>query len=275
MNTLDDRPSDTAPPAVFDEVTGRPLNDRARALVGEEPRGYDECVSLDDAIHASQASAASAAIKAPASFDEWVELLTALTSDAEKPARPNAVDALHRALSAAAEEPIEYVDAIAQWISGRMAYQRKTKAGGPGELSPHVVLKSLKVVISLLQGAVVDDAAAGEQPPGGKSCVSMPSIWSTPKTASELTGSLTDGSRAGEGGASTGEAFAVGVRAHCLPQIARFSEYEGKPDPQWGDRPFQMIRAAARGAMIRCVVCLPGTGCNHPWLAGLGHRLPL
>ena len=130
MNPLDDRPDGIGgtPPAVFDEDTGRPLNDRARALVGEEARGYDECVSLDEAIHSSQARQASAPIKTPASLDEWTELLEVLTSDSEKPARPTAVDALQRALAAARDTPVDYIDGIARWISVRMAYQKKAGA---------------------------------------------------------------------------------------------------------------------------------------------------
>ena len=34
-------------------------------------------------------------------------------------------------------------------------------------------------------------------------------------------------------------------------QIQSLSEYEAAADEKWGERPIQMIRAAARGAMIR------------------------
>eukprot|EP01052_Picozoa_sp_SAG31_P024436 SAG31_NODE_2079_length_6498_cov_3.416159_5_plen_170_part_00 len=67
----------------------------------------------------------------------------------------------------------------------------------------------------------------------------------------ELTGTLTDGLREGLAGAAAGEAFAVGIRRHCQVQIQQFAEYEGQPDEKWGERPNQMIRAAARGAMLR------------------------
>eukprot|EP01052_Picozoa_sp_SAG31_P024437 SAG31_NODE_2079_length_6498_cov_3.416159_6_plen_93_part_00 len=50
-------------------------------------------------------------------------------------------------------------------------------------LSPHVVLKCLKVAISLLDGTVAEEDD-DDQPPGGKSCMSFPSIWSTASTAS-------------------------------------------------------------------------------------------
>ena len=33
---------------VFDEITGDPLNDPARVLVGQEPKGYNEVDSLDE-----------------------------------------------------------------------------------------------------------------------------------------------------------------------------------------------------------------------------------
>ena len=97
----------------------------------------------------------------------------------------------------------------------------------PQGLSAHVVLKCLKVCISLLEGTVADDDD-DDQPPGGKSCVGLPSIWSTASTASDLTGSLTGGGVEGRSGGATGEAFAVGIRRHCLDQVQRFSEYDGE-----------------------------------------------
>eukprot|EP01052_Picozoa_sp_SAG31_P024438 SAG31_NODE_2079_length_6498_cov_3.416159_7_plen_150_part_00 len=125
MNPLEDHPDPgLAVPAVFDEDTGRPLNDRARVLIGEEPRGYNECESLDDAIHSSQARAANAPMKTPESLDEWMELLDVLTTDSETPPRPKAVDALYRALTAARDTPLEYVDDIASWLSRRMEHQK-------------------------------------------------------------------------------------------------------------------------------------------------------
>ena len=48
--------------------------------------------------------------------------------------------------------------------------------------STHVVLKSLKVAISLLEGTVGDDD--DDVPPGGKTCVAVPSIWSSASSAS-------------------------------------------------------------------------------------------
>jgi hypothetical protein len=79
----------------------------------------------------------------------------------------------------------------------------------------------------------------------------MPSIFSSAETASDLTGSLTGGGRAGGAGTSVGEAFAVAIRAHCTELLQELAELEIAPDSQWGERPMQMIRAAARGAMIR------------------------
>jgi hypothetical protein len=107
--------------AVFDESTGRAMNDRARVLIGEEPRGYDECSSLDEAIHAAEAREAHAPLRTPASYDEWAELLAVITADTEKPARPAAVDALQRALTNMREQPVDYIDGITKWLSARMS----------------------------------------------------------------------------------------------------------------------------------------------------------
>lgn len=44
-----------------------------------------------------------------------------------------------------------------------------------------------------------------------------------------------------------------GVAEALTACLQEFCELEGPPDAQWGDRPKQMIRAAARGAMVRVV----------------------
>ena len=229
---------------VFDEVTGDPLNDPARVLVGQEPKGYNEVDSLDEAI--ALAHSRERAISTPRSYDEWAELLAMLTVDNEKPARPQAVDALHRALDAMEAKPVEFVDAIGQWIARRL-----TGTGGAAP-SAHVTLKTLKVVISLLEGVTQDEDEAGVQTGVARFCVSMPSIFSSAESASDLTGSLTGGAgRAGASGNSVGESFSVAIRAHCTELLQELAELDVAPDPQWGERPMQMIRAAARGAMIR------------------------
>ena len=157
-----------------------------------------------------------------------------------------------------------FIDQIGQWIARRLA----------GNHGSHVTLKCLKVVISLLDG-VVDEDEPGEQTGVARYCVSMPSIFSSAESASDLTGSLTGGSRAGGAGTSVGEAFAVAIRAHCTELLQELAELEIAPDSQWGERPMQskhtssphhnfvfrdgserwrvvaVIRAAARGAMIR------------------------
>jgi hypothetical protein len=204
---------------VFDEITGRPLNDPARVLIGEEPKGYNEVDSLDEAI--ALADSRNRPIPTPRSYDEWAELLEVLTVDTEKPARPQAVDALHRALDAMESKPVAFVDAIGQWIARRLA------GAGAGAPSSHVTLKVLKVVISLLDGVVEDEDEAGVQTGVARYCVSMPSVFSSAESASELTGSLTGGGRAGGGGNAVGEAFAVAIRAHCtaLLQVRRHSAH--------------------------------------------------
>ena len=98
--------------------------------------------SLDEAI--ALADARTRPISTPRSFDEWAELLAILTVDSEKPARPQAVDALHRALQKMESNPVPFIDQIGQWIARRLA----------GNASSHVTLKCLKVVISLLDGVI-------------------------------------------------------------------------------------------------------------------------
>ena len=241
------RVHDEATPPVFDEITGRPLNDPARVLVGEEPKGYNEVDSLDEAI--ALADARQRPISTPRSFDEWAELLELLTHDSERPPRFQAVNALQRGLQLMETTPAAYVDAIGQWVGRRLATGLGARSG---RASPHISLKTLKVVISLLDGVVTEEE--DEEETGiSRYCVSMPSIFSKVETASELTGSLTGSAGGSEGGAgaSVGEAFAVAVRAHCTDQLQTLAQLEQPSHSKWGDRPTQMIRAAARGAMIR------------------------
>ncbi len=205
---------------------------QARVLVGQEPKGYNEVDSLDEAI--ALADSRSRTIPTPRSYDEWAELLELLTVDNEKPARPQAVDALHRALDAMESKPVAFIDAIGQWIARRLA-------GGGGTPSSHVTLKVLKVIISLLDGVVQDEDEAGVQTGVARYCVSMPSIFSSAESASDLTGSLTGSAgRVGGSGSSVGEAFAVAIRAHCTELLQELAELDVAPDPQWGERPMQM-----------------------------------
>ena len=241
----------SAPP-VFDEVSGRPLNDRARVLMGEEPLGYNEVSSLDEALHLSAAK--KRPIVVPRSKDEWQELLLILTEDNESPSQPKAVDALSQALTkmAAGVAP-PYVNDLGFWLATRLGRSQD------GEAQPNVTLKCLKVMITLMDGGVgAVDEDETDAPPSltSRLCQSGMNMWA-PTEGGDLQGALTsDGGGSGSGGGTldgggVGELWAVSIRSHCVTLLTQLCEHVGEAHPQWGDRPAQMVRAAARGAMIR------------------------
>ena len=48
-----------------------------------------------------------------------------------------------------------------------------------------------------------------------------------------------------------GEAFALSVRSIMLPMLKGHAEYTCEPHEKWGDRPQDLVRGAARGAVVR------------------------
>ena len=189
----------TTPPPIFDESTGRALNDRARVLLGQEPKGYDEVSSIDEAQHL--AAARSKPVTVPRSEDEWYELLGYLTEDSEKPAHPKFVDALAKALDrmSGGGAPM-YIDSLGRWLEKRLSQE-----------NPNVTLKCLKVMITLMDGGVgiIDDDET-EPPPGlaTRMCTNManPSnMWAAPAPApSGLSGALTAPEEGSGGGSGPG-----------------------------------------------------------------------
>ena len=187
----------------------------------------------------------------PETFEEWVVVLDKLTKDTERPAPTAPADQLDRALSAMTEaaEPVPFVDDIVRHLLTRLQTE-----------STHVKLKALNVVIALLDGGVSDEDDEAEAP--GLRCMSLPTIFSapSPKAAAVLREDKEKGLLGGSGdtgsprhakAATAGEAFSLAVRSIMLPMLKWHAEYTCEPHEKWGDRPQDLVRGAARGAVVR------------------------
>ena len=174
-----------------------------------------------------------------------------LCKNTERPSPPAVADALDRALSemTAAAEPVPFVDDIVRNLLERLQ----------GD-STHVKLKVLNVVIALLDGGVSDEDDEAEAP--GLRCMSMPTIFSQPsptaaavlredKEKGLLGGAGDTGSPRHAKAATAGEAFSLSVRSIMLPMLKWHAEYNCEPHAKWGDRPQDLVRGAARGAVVR------------------------
>ena len=174
-----------------------------------------------------------------------------LCKNTERPSPPAVADALDRALSemTAAAEPVPFVDYIVRNLLERLQ----------GD-STHVKLKVLNVVIALLDGGVSDEDDEAEAP--GLRCMSMPTIFSQPsptaaavlredKEKGLLGGAGDTGSPRHAKAATAGEAFSLSVRSIMLPMLKWHAEYNCEPHAKWGDRPQDLVRGAARGAVVR------------------------
>ena len=178
-------------------------------------------------------------------------MMDKLCKDTERPSPPAVADALDRALSemTAAAEPVPFVDDIVRNLLERLQ----------GD-STHIKLKVLNVVIALLDGGVSDEDDEAEAP--GLRCMSIPTIFSqpSPKAAAVLREDKEKGLLGGAGdtgsprhakAATAGEAFALSVRSIMLPMLKWHAEYTCAPHEKWGDRPQDLVRGAARGAVVR------------------------
>ncbi len=174
-----------------------------------------------------------------------------LCKNTERPSPPAVADALDRALSemTAAAEPVPFVDDIVRNLLERLQ----------GD-STHVKLKVLNVVIALLDGGVSDEDDEAEAP--GLRCMSMPTIFSQPsptaatvlredKEKGLLGGAGDTGSPRHAKAATAVEAFSLSVRSIMLPMLKWHAEYNCEPHAKWGDRPQDLVRGAARGAVVR------------------------
>lgn len=122
--------------------------------------------------------------------------------------------------------------------------------------SAHVKLKTLNVVIALLDGGVSDEDGEADQP--SLKCISLPTVFSTPAAAASVLREDSERSLMAETGsprhakaATAGEAFSLAVRSIMLPMLKQLAEFVTTPHEKWGDRPQQLVRGAARGAIVR------------------------